>query len=272
MPRLRFITVGFVGSCIGMAVAVLPAAPAVAAPVTCGSSITTSTTLRADLICGPGVALELGGQNVVLDLGGHTIFGTGTGIHSTFGQNATIQNGTIRGFVAGVVLDRTVGVLIERVRFVDNRTAVSLSRTVDTVVQSNRIVGSTSTGISVFMSNRGRVVDNVLRRNGVGVSLSVTSNNLVSGNRVINSHGDGISLANSVIDAIVRGNTANRNGGDGIHVASTSTTITRNTANRNGALGIGAVTGVLDGGGNTARRNGNPAQCTGVVCTASNAD
>jgi hypothetical protein len=54
---------------------------------------------------------------------------------------------------------------------------------------------------------------------------------------------------------------------DGIHVDSPSTTIEKNTANFNTALGIRAVPGVTDGGGNKAQGNGDPAQCTGVVCS-----
>jgi parallel beta-helix repeat protein len=266
MPTLRTLTIAFVGTCAGLVAAVLPATPAVAAPVTCGSSITMNTRLDRDLDCGSGVALQLDGTDIVLNLGGHTISGTGVGIHSTFGQRSTIRNGTIRGFTLGVDLDRTVGMRIQNVRFVDNRTAVNLSRNVDTTVVSNRIVGSVTDGVSVSLSNRTQVRRNVLRGNGVGISLSFASNSTVSRNRVTRSGGDGIAVLGSSSGTTVSGNAANRNGDDGIDVDNASTTVTRNTANRNGDLGIEAVDGVTDGGGNTARRNGNPAQCTGVAC------
>jgi parallel beta-helix repeat protein len=56
-------------------------------------------------------------------------------------------------------------------------------------------------------------------------------------------------------------------GDDGIDVESSATRLTRNTTVRNADLGIEAVAGVTDGGHNHATGNGNPAQCTGVVCT-----
>jgi parallel beta-helix repeat protein len=267
MPPLRIVTIAFAGACVGLVAAALPATPAVAAPVTCGSTVTTSVRLDHDLICGSGVALELAGQDIVLNLGGHTVSGTGVGIHSTFGQRSTIRNGTIRGFTLGVSLDRTVGMAIRNIRFVDNGRAVDLSRNVDTTVTANRIVGSGTMGVFVFLSARSQVVRNVLHDNGVGITLDFASNSVVSGNRVTRSGGDGIAVLASSSDTVVAGNTASRNGDDGIDIDRTSTTVARNTANRNGDLGIEAVAGVTDGGGNTARRNGNPAQCTGVVCT-----
>jgi parallel beta-helix repeat protein len=56
-------------------------------------------------------------------------------------------------------------------------------------------------------------------------------------------------------------------GDDGIDVESSATTLTHNTTLRNADLGIEAVAGITDGGHNHAAGNGNPAQCTGVVCT-----
>jgi parallel beta-helix repeat (two copies) len=235
--------------------------------VTCGSYISTSIRLDRDLNCGSGVALHLSGQDVVLDLGGHTLSGSGTGIQSTFGGRSTIRNGTIRGFAAGVTFDRTVGMRVQGVRFINNGIAVSLSRNIDTTIVANWIVGSAAEGVSVYLSNRTRVTRNVLRGNGTGIILGYAENSVVSGNQVTRSRGDGIAALASTSNTAINGNIASGNGDDGIDVDSPSTTITRNTANRNGDLGIEAVAGVTDGGGNTARRNGNPLQCTGVACT-----
>ena len=62
---------------LGLATALVPLASADAATVSCGSVITTSTTLTTDLTCGPGDALTIGADNVTLDLGGHTVTGPG---------------------------------------------------------------------------------------------------------------------------------------------------------------------------------------------------
>lgn len=268
MPSLRIITIVLAGTCVGSTAAALPATPAVAVPVTCGSHISTSTRLDRDLSCGSGVALELSGRDIVLDLGGHTLSGSGTGIHSTFGTRSTIRNGTVQGFAAGVSFDRTVGMRVQDVLFINNGRAVDLSRNVDTTIVDNLIAGSRAAGVSVYLSNRTRVTRNVLRDNGTGITLGPAENSVVSGNSVTRSRGDGIAALGSTSNTVISGNIASRNGDDGIDVDSPSTTITWNTANRNGDLGIEAVAGVTDGGGNTAHGNGNPLQCTGVDCTS----
>jgi parallel beta-helix repeat protein len=253
-------------TCVALAAVVFPATPAFAAPVTCGSTVTTSTRLDADLVCGAGVALHLSGQNIVLNLGGHTISGSGVGIQSTFGQNSTIRNGTIRGFGVGAALDRTVGVRIQNINFISNGIGVDLSRVVGTVIVNNRVTGSESAGVNVNLSAQNRIARNTLRGNGVGITLAFASDNVVSQNLVIRSRGDGIALLGSTSDNVVTDNIVFRNGDDGIDVDSAATTVSRNIAIRNVDLGIEAVAGVVDGGGNIARRNGNPMQCTGVVC------
>src|SRR4051794_23608464 len=59
-----------------MAGAVLAApASASAATLECGSIVTASTTLRADLVDCPGDGLVIGADNITLDLKGHTLDG-----------------------------------------------------------------------------------------------------------------------------------------------------------------------------------------------------
>jgi large repetitive protein len=120
--------------------------------------------------------------------------------------------------------------------------------------------------------------DNVLQRNslrgGKGPAIFVTSlesphtsdRNVVA-NNVVNSKLDsGILVNNNATATLIKHNTANGNGDDGIHVDAAGTTITGNTADNNLDLGIEAGPGVIDGGGNTASGNGNPAQCVNVLC------
>jgi parallel beta-helix repeat protein len=108
-----------------------------------------------------------------------------------------------------------------------------------------------------------------------GISLR-TSSGTSTGNRVRDNvvtdgrpflRADGIVVAAGVTSTVVRGNTANGNSDDGIDVDAAGTTIRDNVADGNDDLGIEAVAGVVDGGGNRASGNGNPAQCTGVVCS-----
>lgn len=120
--------------------------------------------------------------------------------------------------------------------------------------------------------------DNVLQHNslsgGKGPAIFVTSlesphtsdRNLVANNVVHNNLNSGILVNNNATATLLKHNTANGNGDDGIYADAAGTTITGNTADDNLNLGIEAVPGVIDGGGNSASRNGNPAQCLNVLC------
>jgi parallel beta-helix repeat protein len=89
----------------------------------------------------------------------------------------------------------------------------------------------------------------------------------VEGNTVYDNRGDGIFVAEQDTDgAILRANTVNHNGDDGIHSDSALLTLAGNITEHNADLGIEAVPGVTDAGGNKAVTNGNAAQCAGVVC------
>lgn len=121
--------------------------------------------------------------------------------------------------------------------------------------------------------------DNVVLRNAVtggkGPAIFVTSldsegtsdRNVISHNLANSRFSDGILVNADATATLLKGNTANENGDDGIRVDAAGTTLTRNTANFNQELGIEAVLGVIDGGGNRARGNGNPLQCTNVTCS-----
>jgi hypothetical protein len=76
------------------------------ASVQCGDTLTTNTTLTADLGCS-GTALKIGAPKLTLNLGGHTLRGDGTGVgvdNSGGHDEVTIQGGTIQGFAVGVLL------------------------------------------------------------------------------------------------------------------------------------------------------------------------
>ena len=74
LPRLTF----FVGGLVGVAVLVAGAQASSSLGVTtvsCGETLTTSTTLANDLIDCPGTGLVIGDDNVTINLDGHTIDG-----------------------------------------------------------------------------------------------------------------------------------------------------------------------------------------------------
>ena len=74
MPRFLGLVVG----ALAVMLFALQGGQAFAAHVTCGDVITQDTTLDSDLIDCPGDGLVIGADGVTLDLGGHTVDGTGT--------------------------------------------------------------------------------------------------------------------------------------------------------------------------------------------------
>jgi len=136
----------------------------------------------------------------------------------------------------------------------------------DNVYANNRVVRNNIAGIEPFHGTNIRIVHNTVAGNKIGIELFTTTGSFVRSNWVRASIGDGIHSVAGSTGNLFAGNTANRNGADGIRVADSGNTIRRNHANRNVDLGIFAAAGNTDGGGNTAHHNGNAAQCVGVAC------
>ena len=132
------------------------------------------TTLSGDVRCALGPAFLVTADDVVLDLGGHTVSGQadasapGPGIVLRGVSRVTVRNGTVQRFDAGVVVEGGSANTIE-----------------DLVVQDN--VGSPDgefgDGIVVNGSRENALRANVVRRNGPfsGISLGrdAQSNQLV---------------------------------------------------------------------------------------------
>lgn len=83
-------------------------APTAAFALSCGDTITTSTTLTGSLTNCPGSGLYIGANNVVLDCQGFKISGApsyGYGVNILSKSNDTIKNCNISGFGQGIRLD-----------------------------------------------------------------------------------------------------------------------------------------------------------------------
>ena len=99
-------------SALSMVAAVMvgaSAGPAAATHVTCGSTITQSTTLDSDIGPCPGDGLVVSGSNITLDLNQRRIFaangpGDNAGIRLLNVSGVTVMNGTVEGFDAGILI------------------------------------------------------------------------------------------------------------------------------------------------------------------------
>jgi parallel beta-helix repeat protein len=210
--------------------------------VSCGQTITQSTTLDSDVGPCTGTGITIGANNVTLDLGGRTVFarapqtGEGAGILVQGRTGVTVRNGRVILFDAGVVIAGG-----------SNNTVTNI------VAQDNR--GSRATdfgdGIAVFGSSNNVIRRNRAQRNGPfsGISLVGNSdNNLVDNNTV---QGNAVESSPTLMDDIgirvegpgvngniVSNNKVEGNGLDGIQVfffaANTDNVVRRNTIRGNG--------------------------------------
>ncbi|MDQ4070120.1 MAG: right-handed parallel beta-helix repeat-containing protein [Actinomycetota bacterium] len=192
------------------------------------TTVEQDTTLSGDVRCAKGPAFVVTADNVVLDLGGHTVSGQadagvgGPGIVLRGVSGVTVRNGSVRRFEAGVVIEGGSANVVE-----------------DLVVEDN--IGSPDgefgDGIVVNGSVGNTIRDNVVRRNGPfsGISLgrgaadnelvgnTVADNNMLHvGDPAAGSQAMGIRVEGPAANRNrIVGNTVTGSGGDGIVVLST---------------------------------------------------
>ena len=187
--------------------------------VTCGSVITQDTTLTRDLEdCTDG--LEVAGTGITLDLGGHTISGTGTagiGVHIT-GDEVTIENGKITNFGTGV----SSGVFLQlgpishlrRLKAVENGAGVAAFSsnpfaTAPSTIEASEIGRNTGSGMffdGIYLI----VTDSAFRRNGlVGIDQGEAAA-VYERNNISNNGGNGIQTLTPYSMSLI-GNTLNGN-------------------------------------------------------------
>jgi parallel beta-helix repeat protein len=200
-------------------------APAAADALPCGTVISTSTTLTADVGPCSSDGLVIGADNITLDLAGHTVLGVpnhpgnGAGIISDGHTGVVITGGTVRSFDAGVAILGGSGNTVQQMVLTQN-------------------VGTSDTDF------------------GDGVAIASSDGNTIQSNSVtFNGPYDGIGLFGAASHNTIRGNTISDNNvprtfgphgerqmieDDGIRVepGSTFNLITNNSVSRNGLDGI----------------------------------
>jgi len=182
-----------------------------------------------------GRAIFIGVDDVVLDLNGFTLEGTGglatqtVGIKAYQRKNITIRNGTVRGFSYGILLDDVAppttsqGHLIEDIHADKNtHMGISISGN-DSTVRRNRVVGVggnllglNSYGISLY-GDGGRALNNDISSTvatapggAIGLFIHKANDAVVEGNRIDDVSTDvgltiGIVISQSS-DVLARGN------------------------------------------------------------------
>ena len=212
---------------------------ALANHVECGDVITQDTKLDSDLIDCPGDGLEIGADNVTLDLNGHTVDGDGdarpglgcdTGIRNGGFDNCsrqdaghggvTIRNGTVREFAHGVQVIIADHNSLLHLRLYDNSGFGGIVTYLmsNGRIQGNRALDNNSAGIAVYEpQGRTTIAGNVLGRNtGYGIELAGgVAGDRFEGNVAFGNSADGFFLF-SARNLSIRGNRSFANRGTGM--------------------------------------------------------
>ena len=202
--------------------------------VSCGQTLTKSTTLTNDLTNCPGTGLIVGADNITVDLNGHTIDGTNnkSGIDNERHANVKIVNGMITDFrAAGINLFGARGNVLRKLtvrrigagcRKGDICAGIQLFKcrrtTIADSVISNHVPAFQVSGIDVYNSPGARVERNRISRNpGQGIAVFASPRSAVVGNRLDDNRG-GMDANNGSDFIRVTGNHARGNRDAGIAV------------------------------------------------------
>lgn len=179
-----------------------PLPVAAAHRVDCGSSITASTQLTADLRCAEGDGLVLAasgteGTPVVLDLNGHTISGAdqrGTaGIRFTGQHHVVVRGGTIAGFDVGVELEQSTRVTLTGLTVDGQDRGIDVAGGGYHLIEKNSVTGRARDGIRLGATTNNYVTKNTVVDSHWGISIAgYTTSNFINQNIVTDSTRHGI--------------------------------------------------------------------------------
>src|SRR5215217_3539490 len=97
----------------------------------CGQVITQNVVLTSNLNCADSDGLIVGASDIVIDLNGHTISGPDVNNQEKTSSNVGVQDGTIQGFQAGILMTGSQNVELK------------------SIVAKNNQIGGFSTGASI---------------------------------------------------------------------------------------------------------------------------
>ena len=240
-----------------LAFALLPG-DASARQLQCGQRVTQDVRLDSDLRNCDGVGLVIAADGITVDLGGHTIDGTGrgTGIVNGYGgvgrRGVQVRNGTVRGFKVGL---RSGGRSTELRRLTVTRNAtggVVLRGSQCSVERSTVTDNGYGHGISIVSASGCRIDANrISRQLGSGIATSRSSGIGIEDNRIGANRRAGILLADTSASSVERNTVTGNETGISLFDRSNANVVRRNTVAMN-ATGIALTFG---GTGNRIEHN-----------------
>jgi hypothetical protein len=255
--------------------------------------VTGDVTLTQDLVCSGDGLVVPGWANVHLNLGGHSISGSGVGVGVAVGPtfvedpstlepgSVTVEAGVIRGFRTGVHISGDDGVstlLLDRLIVRDNDYGVSFGVNPGpaTVLSNSVITRNEFDGVILGFGQFRMVNDQVTWNGGNGISAFRNSLDALQDSFIAHNGAAGAALDDTVAD--ITGNTFLKNGGIGLSISEEVCQffpfyfISNNVADGNGAGGMRmSARCTVDpppspgGSGNSAKSNGS-FQCIVIVC------
>ncbi len=227
--------------------------PAEAAVLSCGQTITVSTTLENDVGPCTNHGIIIGADNITFDLNGHRIFGTENvndkaGVYLLNRSGVTVRNGTVTNFDIGVAIEGGSGNTVTGIEARDNIGGSGgiggdgiaiLSSRGNRIVANRTVNNGPYSGIGLYSrvdSDHPRATTGVARDNLI--DSNQVADNIISRNRVspTNTDNDGIRMENDGAFNTISNNQVVNSGLDGIALfADTSDNVVRgNTVQRNG--------------------------------------
>ena len=227
------------------------APPAAANHVQCGDTITQDTALDSDLSCS-GTGITVAANDVTLDLAGHTIAGTGSGVGvSVTAERAEIRRGAITGFARGVDTDGPRGTSLRHMTLEDNGAGLHCQYAPECLLEDS-LVRHNGVGVRIAAADGGDPAPTVVRRNEIhhnGNGVSITGEaGVIADNHIDRNTFDGIRNDYGRPVRIVR-NIVTGNGGEGVNIFfGAIATVEDNRVAGNAANGVA----VYGGGGEYA--------------------
>jgi len=197
-----------------VALLVTPTPTTAVEAVSCGATVLASLRLEDDLTCAGG-GLVAGADGIEIDLNGHSITGSGSGIgiHVSDRTGVSIRGGTIANFTTGVQVQNSTQLSITGNTFANNGDGVDMmAGSTNTTIKENWFAGSRTRAVMLRTSTSHNVVkENRFTANRVGILMfgpveTTVKENVVEGSDQAGIRVQVIATGNLVAENVVTGN------------------------------------------------------------------